>query len=92
MEGIEDFSLFEFAVSFDDTVFDVADLCKFTEARETDEGLIAAAGVTFTHVAPGEVRFTVDKEVPAGKSYSGIVNAISLMGKKTGRSAVEIVY
>ena len=84
------FSGVTFTITYDSTVFEIADLCALTNSAELITGS-SALGVTFTSVAPGRVSFTVSKTIPAGKDWSGVLNVIRFKAKKNALNSVITV-
>ena len=68
----------------------VKDLCKMTYKIELATGDIAGTGITIVQNDPGIIKFSVDKVIPEGKSWSGIVNIIVLKAKVSGQ--VTLTY
>ncbi len=68
----------------------VKDLCRMTYKTELATGDIAGTGITIVQNDPGIIKFTVDKVIPEGKSWSGIVNIIVLKAKVSGQ--VTLTY
>ena len=66
----------------------VKDLCRMTYKNESATGAIAGTGITIIQNDPGIIKFTVDKVIPEGKSWSGIVNIIALKAKVSGHVAL----
>ena len=88
--GITSFSGKEIKVTYDAAVFEIVDLSAFTKNKETVTGPIAAVGINITRVSPGEIRFLVDKTIPAGKQWSGVVNVLRLRAKATAQSVISV--
>ena len=80
----------EFILKYDNSVFDVIDLSRFTKEKELIPGKIKGTDLMLTHVGPGEIRFVVDKVIPQGKAYSGTIDIISFKAKKTENSTIGI--
>ena len=89
-EDITTFSNVSFTLTYDANVFNVEDLCAFTKTKETVAGLISQAGVTIVSVAPGEIIFSVSKQVPQGKMWSGCLNVFRLKAKATAITELGI--
>ncbi len=62
----------------------VSDLSKFTFVKEKGIGTIADTGITVLENSPGMIRFIVDKPIPVDKSWSGILNIITLKAAVNG--------
>ena len=88
-EGIADFSGMVITVQYDTAVFDVTDLCAFTKDEELTAGSISEAGLIITQVSSGEIKLTVDKTIPSGKLWTGVINVISLQAKITAQTTVS---
>ena len=90
VNNITDFNGLEITITYDSTVFDVTRLSRFTNEGATSVGRIQGTDITITHVSPGEIRFTVDKAIADGKTYSGVVNIVSFEAKRTQSSTIHI--
>jgi hypothetical protein len=88
--GITSFSGMQVNFKYDSAVFDLIDLCAFTGNKILMSGPIAAAGIIITQVNPGEIRFTVNKTIPAGMQWSGPLTTIRLKAKTTAASIVNV--
>lgn len=80
-----DFSGRTFTLTYNtNDISNVTDLCKLTYSKELTAGNITGTGITITQVIPGIIKFTVNKSIGTGKSWSGIVNVIGLIPKRGG--------
>ncbi len=68
----------------------VSDLCNYTRKEEKELGLIKGTGITIIENSPGIIKFTVNKTIPNGKFWSGIVNILQFESKIDGK--VEFIY
>ncbi len=81
-----------FTLTYDSSDLEPIDLCAFTDAKETGTGDIPGAGITITNVSAGTIVMTVDKTVPAGKQWSGVINVIKFKALITGETTVTAEY
>ncbi|WP_147273227.1 S8 family serine peptidase [Anaerobacterium chartisolvens] len=72
-----------FTVKYIADDLDITDLCSMTWAKETAAGAITGTDITIQQYLPGTITFTVNKSIPSGKQWSGIVNAIRFKCKKS---------
>ncbi|RCX07641.1 alpha-tubulin suppressor-like RCC1 family protein, partial [Anaerobacterium chartisolvens] len=80
-----------FTVTYIADDLDITDLCSMTWAKETAAGAITGTDITIQQYSPGTITFTVNKSIPSGKQWSGIVNAIRFKCRKsTGET--KIIY
>lgn len=90
-KNITSFADMNITLTYDETVFELVDLCWFTKQKELATGPIAAVGMTVTQLQPGEIHFTVDKTIPPGKIWTGILNLICLRANDTASSTIRLV-
>ena len=62
----------------------VTDLCGMTYQKELSTGAIAGTDITIVQNDPGTIKFTSDKAILDGKSWSGVVNIITFMPTISG--------
>jgi hypothetical protein len=77
--SITSFSGSSFTVTYDADVLQLTDLCALTYGHETVVGTIPGTGITVTSYSPGQIQFTVDKTIPTGNKWSGVVNTIKFV-------------
>ncbi len=63
----------------------VTDLCGMTYQKETTTGVITGTGITILQNTPDNIKFTIDKAIPDGNSWSGIVNIIKFIPAVSGQ-------
>ena len=88
--GMTTFAGRSFTLYFDPQVFDVIELCALSKLDESSVGQTTQAGVTFVSFSGGEVVFTVNKAIPQGKAWSGVLNVFRLKAKEDGISLLGI--
>ncbi len=68
----------------------VTDLCSMTYEKETAAATepIAGTGITIVQNDPGTIVFTVDKNIPTGKAWSGVVNIITFKPATSGKATL----
>ena len=79
----------EFTVTYNAAQFDITDLCAFTQIKETTTGAIAGTAVNITQVSSGTIKFTINKTVDAGKTWSGVLNSIVFKSKISGQAEIS---
>ena len=60
-----------------------------TPQKELTTGIISGTGITIIQNDPGIIKFTIDKDIPSGKSWSGIVNIITFKPSITGQTTLN---
>ncbi|MDR2711643.1 MAG: hypothetical protein LBB91_00835 [Clostridiales bacterium] len=88
--GITDFEGMEITLKYDDAVFDLVDLCASFKEKVLTTGPVGATGITITQIDPGEIYFTVDKSIPPGKTWKGVINVVRFEAKTTGQSIIKV--
>ena len=89
LANIKSFEDRTFTVLYDtNEISAVKDLCRMTYEKENATGSIMGTGITIVQNDPGIIKFTVDKDIPEGKSWSGIVNIIELKAKVSGQATL----
>ena len=79
-----------FTVKYNPADLDVIDLCSMTSLNETAAGTIQGTGITILEYSAGTIRFKIDKQLGAGRNWSGIVNTVKFKSKKaTGQTSIE---
>lgn len=79
-----------YTVIYDNEDIDeVVDLCAMTPQKELTTGIISGTGITIIQNDPGIIKFTIDKDIPSGKSWSGIVNIITFKPSITGQTTLN---
>jgi hypothetical protein len=63
----------------------VTDLCKLTYKKEKTTGTVAGTGITILKNEPGTIVFSIDKDIPDNKAWSGIVNVIEFKPAVSGQ-------
>lgn len=89
----DDISSFDgktYKLTYDATTLAVKDLCAFTYVKETTTGTISRTGITITSVKPGEIVMTMDKTIPSGKVWSGVLNTLEFKALSTSSTVVTI--
>lgn len=81
---IIDFSKYTLKVTYNPDVIEVMDLSTLSSKIELKEGRIEGTGVTITSFKAGEIVFIVDKSIPPGESWSGVINSIKFRAKVSG--------
>jgi len=79
-----------FTLTYDPAVLQLADLCAFTYEQELAVGPIGGADLTVTNVSPGEIVFEVDKVIPQGKTWSGLINIFKFTALSNQSTTVSV--
>ncbi len=81
-----------FTLNYDSSVLQPVDLCAFTSAKETISGVIPGTGITIKSVSDGNIVMMIDKSIPDGKKWSGVINIIKFKAKTTEETSVTLKY
>jgi len=86
----QNLSLRTFVVEYDPGELDLKDMCAYTSTKELATGAISGTNLYIIQcdTVNGKIKFTYDKAIESGKSWSGTVNIIKFEGKVTGQSVV----
>ena len=87
---ISTFDQVTYTVTYDDAVLQIADLCAFTHEKETTTGVVAGTGITITSVSPGEIQLTINKTIPSGFQWWGVLNIFEFTALTTGQATITI--
>ena len=90
VSGITNFSGKDIIVQYNNAELQLVDLCSFTKEKLLNIGEIPHLGVTITQANAGEISFTVDKDIPADKAYSGTLNMFRLKALQTGETILTV--
>lgn len=81
---IIDFSKYTLKVTYNPDVIEVMDFSTLSSKIELKEGNIQGTGITIISYKAGEIVFIVDKSIPPGESWSGVINSIKFRAKVSG--------
>ena len=87
---ISTFDQVTYTVTYDDEVLQIADLCAFTHEKETTTGVVDGTGITITSVSPGEIQLTINKTIPSGFQWWGVLNIFEFTALTTGQATITI--
>jgi hypothetical protein len=91
VQNIQSLSNKTFTIKYDTSQIDgVFDLCGLTYKRDLNIGAVARTNITILQNSPGIIRFIVNRDIPEGKSWSGIINTIVFEPSISGQ--VEFLY
>ena len=65
-------------------IANITDLCAMTYRKETTIGVVQGTGITITQVSPGTIKFTVDRVIESGRTWSGVLNIITFIPAVSG--------
>ena len=88
--NISSFNGMTFTVTYDAAALQITDLCALTFTKETTAGAISGTGITITSFTPGAIQFTVDKTIPTGSHWSGVMNIIEFVALATGDAVINV--
>ena len=88
---VTDFNNKSTTIQYNPAELQLVDLCSFTKEKELTSGSIGALGLNITQVSPGTIVFTVNKAVPAGKAWAGILNTFKFQALKTVQAEITIL-
>lgn len=80
-----------FIFTYNSNDLELLDLCVFTKGNQLGTGLLPISGVNVEEVYPGIIRFTVQKQIPQGKRWSGALMSIRFKAKVTGNTKFKIL-
>ena len=81
----------EFTVTYPSDKLMVTDLCKFTPQSELEAGEMIGQNLNIFDITDGAFKFKVNKELPAEKFISGIINGFSFEKISPDAAAVKCV-
>jgi uncharacterized repeat protein (TIGR02543 family) len=90
VENESSFTGATYTITYDSTKLQISDLCTFTYAKETTAGTITGTGITIISVSPGTITLAVDKTIPSGSKWSGVLDIFEFKALTTGSTIVSI--
>ncbi len=81
-----------FALNYNAEDLDVVDLICQTKALETTAGIVTGTGIEILSCTPGIITFTINKDIPEEKVWSGVINIFKFRAKITGQTTVSAEY
>ncbi|WP_343252809.1 hypothetical protein [Ligaoa zhengdingensis] len=89
-ENVTNFSNIVYKLEFDNTKFDIVNLCAGMYPAKTTTGTCSGQYITIQSIDSTGVTFKCTRMVPAGKAYTGVINVIKLKAKTTGEAEVKV--
>ena len=89
-ENVTSFSNIVYKLEFDNTKFDIVNLCAGMYPAKTTTGTCSGQYITIQSIDSTGVTFKCTRMVPAGKAYTGVINVIKLKAKTTGEAEVKV--
>jgi len=89
--NIQSFNGTSYSLYYDSTKIIPSDLCIFTWNKDVELGLVEGSPITIETYAPGEIKFSVSRNIPEGKVWSGILNAIQFDAILSGETTIIFV-
>jgi hypothetical protein len=86
--NVTDLSSKTFIVTYNPNEVDLLDLCASTPNAELTTGSISGTDITVTQLSSGSITFTVNKEIPSGSTWSGVVIRIKFNNKIDGEPTI----
>jgi uncharacterized repeat protein (TIGR02543 family) len=80
-------------VTYDKDKLLVKDLCAYTYNKELGANLpltIPQTDITITGFTEGEITFTVNRDIAAGKKWSGVINIIQFEARVSGTTSIIV--
>ena len=75
LKNVKSFANRVFTITYNTSAISgVVDLCGFTYQKELSTGAIAGTGITILQNDAGIIKFTIGRDIPDGKAWSGTVN------------------
>jgi hypothetical protein len=69
---------------------ELMDFAVQTGKHHISAGQVADTGITIISAAPGELVFTVDKDITSGKLWSGVVTVLKLKAISSGNTIISV--
>lgn len=94
LKGIE-ISSFEdvvYTISYDTDMLELVDAAVQAYGLNINPGRIYGTGITIVNVSNGVIEFTVDKTIPEGKLWSGVVTILKFKAIGDGTTTVSATY
>jgi hypothetical protein len=88
--NVQDFAEKTFVVTYDPNVLDIADLCEFTPARETNMSGNIPGTPLYVIVTPGRIEYKVNQNIVPGTSWSGEIVTVQFKAKTSGQTALKV--
>ncbi len=82
--NIADFNGLTLNFTYNSSEFEIVDLSSFTKTTELAIGLISGTEVEVVEFTPGIIKYKIHKTIPAGGTWTGIVNTIRVKSKHSG--------
>ncbi len=89
-ENVTNFSNIVYKLEFDNTKFDIVNLCAGMYPAKTTTGTCSGQYIIIQSIDSTGVTFKCTRTVPAGKAYTGVINVIKLKAKTTGEAEVKV--
>lgn len=80
-----------YTLTYNSSVLEPIDLCMFTNTKEIVAGIIPGTGITISEASAGKVVIIVDKAIPSGKKWSGVINTVQFKIKTAGGPNINFV-
>jgi hypothetical protein len=84
------FSGSTFTMTYDPTKLTLIDFAAQTKAANTAIGGISETQITILSNANGVVTFQINKEIPAGKTWTGVLSIVKFRAITTGTATVQL--
>lgn len=78
-----------FTLNYDPLLLTPTDLCALTSEKETVPCSVSQVGITITNVSSGQITFSVNKEISANNTWSGLVNLFEFTAIADGSTSVS---
>ncbi|SEN00360.1 hypothetical protein SAMN05216180_2422, partial [Hydrogenoanaerobacterium saccharovorans] len=88
--NVTNFKDIVYVLNYDNKYFDIVNLFNGVNPTKTTIGEVPGTEITILEITPTKIKFKCNKEVPAGKSWSGVVNIITLKAKQNTLSNVSV--
>ena len=81
---IQSFSGTQYVLTYDPDILEILDLCSLTLEAELETGAIQGRDITIVSFSDEEIVFTVNKTIPQGKVWSGVLNVFRMVALDDG--------
>ena len=80
-----------YSVTYNTDELEVVDLCAATARRELTAGAVQGTDIIIDHFEPGVIIFRINRTIPPGTTWSGVVNSIRFRAKISGQATITCV-
>jgi len=87
---IQSFANVTYTITYDATKLQLIDLAAQTKQLDTAVGAVAGTPITITQLGSGVIKFTVNKSIPNGYEWSGVLTVLRFVAIGTGSATISV--